>query len=339
MKTVLITGASSGIGLTTAAFLVYKGFNVIGTTRNPSKIEKKELKQTILNDNVRFSLKKTKSPSGEFSYYLTQKGSYLTKDFVEKIDNYLDQIQFEALDITKDDSVKSCVDRIERANHIDVLINNAGFSYFGSIESISIEQVQKQFDTNLFGHIRMIQAVLPLMRERKAGHIINIASLAAMFSIPFQAHYSATKAAIKSLTESLAVELSTFGIKASSLSPGDINTSFNRNMMATGSKIQDSSKISSIMIEELIKNNPEPEQSPYFSYSSEVWKRVVLNLIVSPGPLIVAKKINEIINDKKNRVHYYAASASQSLFYWLASGKVSEYFKIKQTANFFGTKF
>jgi short-subunit dehydrogenase len=339
MKTVLITGGSSGIGLTTGIILTNMGYNVICTTRDPKKIQKSVLKQIAIEDNTRFSIKKQKLIGGEIKYSLERKGTFLPKAIHDSLDSLIEKIRFEELDITKDESVKHCVDRIEKDYPIDILINNAGFSYFGSVETLPIEKLIKQFDTNLFGHIRMIQAVLPRMRERKSGHIINISSLASLFSIPFQAHYSATKAAIKSLTESFAMELSPFGIKISSLSPGDINTSFNRNMMATGTKIQDDSKITSTMIEEILKNNPEPEGSPYIENSNEVWKRVVLNLVVSPGPYIIAKKIFEILTDKKNRVHYYAASTSQLFFKWLVSGKLSEYFKIKQTANFFGVNF
>ncbi len=339
MKNVLITGGSSGIGLTTGILLTKMGYNVICTTRDPKKIQIGVLKQIAIEDNTRFSIKKKKTQDGNIEYSLERKGTYFPKDIVNSLENLIEKIRFEELDITNDESVKRCIGKIEAENPLDVLINNAGFSYFGSVESLPMEKLVKQFDTNLFGHIRMIQAVLPHMRARKLGHIINISSLASLFSIPFQAHYSATKAAIKSLTESLAMELSPFGIKASTLSPGDINTSFNRNMMATGTKIQDDSKITSTMIEAILKNNPEPEGSPYIQHSEEVWKRVVLNLVVSPGPYIVAKKISEILSDKKNRVHYYSASPSQSFFKWLVSGKLSESFKIKQTANFFGINF
>jgi NAD(P)-dependent dehydrogenase (short-subunit alcohol dehydrogenase family) len=123
-------------------------------------------------------------------------------------------------------AVKSIVDREGR---IDVVVNNAGVGVAGSIEDTSIEEAKLQFDTNFFGVVRVVQAVLPYMRERRRGRIINISSIGGLIGLPYQAFYSASKFALESLTESLRLELEPFGVDAVAIEPGDFKTGFTNN--------------------------------------------------------------------------------------------------------------
>lgn len=131
------------------------------------------------------------------------------------------------LDVCLEDSVKRAVDYIqEREETLDILINNAGFGIAGSVEDTSTEEALYQFNTNFFGVHRMCRAVLPKMRAQGQGLIINISSVAGFISIPYQSMYSASKAAIESMTEALRIEVKPFGIKVSLIEPGDIKTDF-----------------------------------------------------------------------------------------------------------------
>lgn len=131
------------------------------------------------------------------------------------------------LDVTDKASVKSAVDAvISGEDHIDVLVNNAGMGIAGSIEDTSIEEAEYQFDTNFFGTLRVMKEVLPYMRERHKGRIIVLSSVAGVISIPYQAHYSASKFALEALIEALRHEIASFGITACLVEPGDTKTEF-----------------------------------------------------------------------------------------------------------------
>ena len=130
-------------------------------------------------------------------------------------------------DITSEEEVKSCISNIiEKEGKIDVLVNNAGMGISGPVETTKIYDVKKLFNVNFFGALNVINATLPFMREKRQGRIINISSVASPISIPFQAFYSASKAAIDSLTFALRAEVSDFNIKVSSVLPGDTKTGF-----------------------------------------------------------------------------------------------------------------
>jgi len=165
-QTVLVTGASSGIGQAIAQLLTERGFNVYGTSRKPT-------------------------------------GKLIP------------------LDVRSDDSVRACVDRV---GPIDVLVNNAGYSLMSAAEETSIDEAKAQLETNFFGAVRMVNAVLPAMRKAGAGKIINIGSLAGITAIPFSAFYTASKFAIDGYSEALWHEVRPFGIHVTVLEPGFIHT-------------------------------------------------------------------------------------------------------------------
>lgn len=130
-----------------------------------------------------------------------------------------------ALDVRSDVSVKACVDRVLKdAGHIDVMVNNAGVAIVGAVEETSLDEIRSVMETNFFGAVRMVQAVLPQMRARKSGRIINIGSVAGFLPMPYSAAYSASKHALRGLSESLDHEVRRFGIRVSLIEPGFIRT-------------------------------------------------------------------------------------------------------------------
>lgn len=132
-----------------------------------------------------------------------------------------------ACDITDEDAVKASLTRImEAEGKIDVMICNAGFGISGAVEFTDMNAAKRQFDVNLFGTMNCIKSVLPYMREQRSGRIIVTSSVAGMLAIPFQAYYSATKAAINSMVLSVANEVRSYGIHISAVMPGDIKTGF-----------------------------------------------------------------------------------------------------------------
>jgi NAD(P)-dependent dehydrogenase (short-subunit alcohol dehydrogenase family) len=131
------------------------------------------------------------------------------------------------LDVRDTASVERGVSRvIEAAGHIDVLVNNAGIGIAGAVEDTTPEDLARQLDTNLLGPLRLVRAVAAHMRERGAGRIVQISSLAGRIGVPFQGAYSASKFALEGLSEALALELRPFGIDVVLVQPGDVRSGF-----------------------------------------------------------------------------------------------------------------
>ena len=130
-------------------------------------------------------------------------------------------------DVSDEIQAKAAVEEIlKREGDVDVLVNCAGFGISGAVEFTRLEDAEKQFDVNFFGTVNMTKAVLPHMRKRGNGHIVNISSVAAPAAIPFQAYYSAAKAAVNAWTAALANEVRPYGITVTAVQPGDIATGF-----------------------------------------------------------------------------------------------------------------
>lgn len=181
-KTVLITGASSGIGKATARDLVERGYTVYTAARRVEKMNE-----------------------------LEKLGCVPLK-----------------MDITKEEDVQSVVDRIqEEQGGVDILINNAGFGTQGSIEETSLDDARYQFEVNLFGLARLTQLVLPTMREKRFGKIINISSVGGKIYVPLGGWYHATKHALEGWSDCLRTEVQQFGIDVIIVEPGAIGTEFN----------------------------------------------------------------------------------------------------------------
>ena len=145
---------------------------------------------------------------------------------VEKIEELAPYgVQALRLDITNEQSVTQVVQElIEREGRIDVLINNAGYGYFGAIEDVPISDAKHQFEVNIFGLARITQEVLPYMRAQKSGRIVNLASVAGHVTLAFGAWYNATKYALEAFSDALRMEVKPFGIDVVIIEPGAIRT-------------------------------------------------------------------------------------------------------------------
>ncbi|MBQ7449775.1 SDR family NAD(P)-dependent oxidoreductase [bacterium] len=166
----------------------------------------------------------------ETAKLLAQKGFIVyagarTLEKMEPLKNYGINILY--LDVTDDHSCQNAVNTvIEKEGKIDILINNAGFGLFGSVEDVTIEQAKNQFEVNLFGLARLTKEVLPSMREKLSGKIINISSMGGRFVSPFGAWYHSSKYAVEALSDALRMELSQFNIKVILIEPGIIKTNW-----------------------------------------------------------------------------------------------------------------
>lgn len=139
----------------------------------------------------------------------------------------IDGLNCISTDITDREGVASAFKQIiAKEGKIDILINNAGFGVSGSVEDTPIEDAKRIFDVNFFGMVNGIQEAVPYLRESGGGTIVNISSVAAPLSIPFQGFYSASKSAVLSLSEALRIEVAPFNIKVTCMLPGDVKTDF-----------------------------------------------------------------------------------------------------------------
>ena len=130
-----------------------------------------------------------------------------------------------ALDVRLDNSVRACVDRvIAETGRIDVLVNNAGIAMEGAVEETSLDEIRAVLETNFFGAVRMMRAVLPIMRKRRRGRIINMGSAAGFLPMPYSAAYCASKHALRGFAESLDHELRKLGVRVSVIEPGFVRT-------------------------------------------------------------------------------------------------------------------
>jgi NAD(P)-dependent dehydrogenase (short-subunit alcohol dehydrogenase family) len=195
MASVLITGTSKGIGLVTALCLARAGHEVYATMRNPARAP--ELAKAAAQEKL--------------------------------------AIKISTMDVDSDSSVKAGIEAImKEAGHIDVLINNAGVERNGSIEEIPLADFRAVMETNYFGALRCIQALVPRMRKRKSGCIINVSSVAGRVSCSPMAAYTATKFALEALSECLAQEMKTFNVHVALVEPGIIDTAMAQSIGVTG---------------------------------------------------------------------------------------------------------
>lgn len=133
------------------------------------------------------------------------------------------------LDITDEASVRSCVETIEAHDGgIDILINNAGYGSYGAVEDVSIDEARRQFDVNLFGLARLTQLILPAMRQKRFGKIVNVTSMGGKIYTPFGAWYHATKFALEGWSDALRFEMAPFGVDVIIIEPGAIQTPWGR---------------------------------------------------------------------------------------------------------------
>jgi NAD(P)-dependent dehydrogenase (short-subunit alcohol dehydrogenase family) len=145
------------------------------------------------------------------------------------------------LDVTDTDSIEPAIARVERQlAPIDVLVNNAGYGHEGVIEESSLEDLRRQFDVNVFGAVAVLKAVLPHMRKRRAGHIINITSMGGIITMPGLGYYHGSKFALEGISETLAQEVRHLGIRVTAIEPGAFRTDWaGRSMVRAARAIAD----------------------------------------------------------------------------------------------------
>jgi NAD(P)-dependent dehydrogenase (short-subunit alcohol dehydrogenase family) len=187
-KIAIVTGSSSGIGFETSVLLARNGFYTYATVHN------------------------------------LDKRSNQIADIAKKEDLPLEVVR---LDVESDESVKDTINTITRKhNRIDVIVNNAGYALGGPLEETSMEEIRKQFETNFFGAVRVMQAATPFMRRQRSGKIVNITSMGGRISIPLSAFYHGSKFALEGVSESFQYELAPFGIKIILIEPGAVGSNF-----------------------------------------------------------------------------------------------------------------
>lgn len=168
------------------------------------------------------------------------------------------------MDVKSDESVESCVKQLlDQTGRIDLLINNAGQIHASMIEETSLEQAQDVFDTNLWGVVRVTNAVLPTMRQQRSGHIINMSSLGGLIGAPGQGYYCASKFALEGYSEALSIELDPFNIKVSLIEPGYFKTNFNHEMLHSGKTYSDYDNVRDVIqssINQAIAQGENPEK-------------------------------------------------------------------------------
>ncbi len=240
-KVAIITGSSSGIGYETALALARNGFQTYATMRNLEKAKP-------LSDVA----KKEKLP-----------------------------LHIVKLDVTDEKSVNDAIKTIKSdAGRIDVLVNNAGYGLIGSLEDLSMNEIKAQYETNVFGLIRVTQAVLPTMREQKSGIIVNVSSIGGKMALPLSSPYIGTKFAVEGLSESISYDLEQFGIKVVIIEPGAIKTNFDAGMMVaqksrnSSSPYYDSMQKFESSLSSIVKNGTPATRVA----------EVILDAVTSPNP-------------------------------------------------------
>ena len=197
-KVALVTGSSSGVGLETALALARDGYHTFASMRNIRKAG--ELEHAAKKENL--------------SIYVIE------------------------LDVDKEESIVSAIKKVVAdKGRLDVLVNNAGYGQFGCVEDVSVDDFRKQFETNFFSIVRIIQEVSPIMRKQNSGIIVNISSVVGRMGLPVSPAYISTKFALEGLSECLRYELGQFGIKTTLIEPGVIKTNFFNSMKVPESKI------------------------------------------------------------------------------------------------------
>ncbi len=196
------------------------------------------------------------------------------------------------MDVREPDTINEAIKSIlHKEGRIDILVNNAGVGITGPLEEIPRKEIENNFSVNFFGPLEVIKSVLPAMRDQGSGLIINITSIAGYMGLPYRGIYSASKGALELITEALRMETRAFGIRITSLAPGDFATN-----IASGRY-----------------HAPEFDNSPYKeTYSKSL---AMMNQHVDDGgdPQLVARTVYKIIQQSRPRVHYRVGSWMQKI--------------------------
>ena len=265
----VVTGSSTGIGLETSLMLARNRFHTYAGMRKLEEGKSKHTLDIAKNENL--------------------------------------PLQVLQLDVDNDKSVLDAINKIiSEKDRIDVVVNNAGYALVGPLEETSMEEIKAQFETNFFGTVRVMEAVIPIMRKNRSGRIVNITSMGGKIAIPLDSIYHATKFALEGLSESIQYELESFGIKIILIEPGAVGSNFWKNlkMAAKSTSSHDDNdnndspyrqmerKISE-SFKQMVQNTLHP---------SEVAK-VILQAVISDNPdfrYVVGKDAAMILEERRN---------------------------------------
>lgn len=261
-KVAIVTGSSSGIGREIALILAKNNFMTYATMRNVQKSS--DLKSITENEKI--------------------------------------PLRFVQLDVTDDNSVRTAIQTIyDESGKVDVLVNNAGYGLTGAFEDLSIDEIKNQYETNVFGLIRMTQAVLPIMRKQKSGLIVNISSIGGRVGFPAVSAYVSTKFAVEGLSESMSYEVEPFGIKVILIEPGAIKTNF-FNSSISAKKSQDPNSPYVLLMKGLEEGLKKMVES---GTSAEYVAKIVLDAVTTtnePKLRYLAGKDAEQLIESKNKL-------------------------------------
>ncbi|NBC09257.1 MAG: SDR family NAD(P)-dependent oxidoreductase [Bacteroidetes bacterium] len=239
--TILVTGASSGLGQAVARQLSRDGHKVFGTSRQERRVE-----------------------SG------------------------VDMLK---MDLSDNDSIQQAIEHIRRnAGSLDAVVNNAGIGIAGPMEEIDQAALQRTFDINTIGTVRVWQAVLPLMRQQGHGKILNISSIGARVGLPFRGAYCASKASIDLMTEALRMEVKPYGIQVCCIHAGDIRTNINDNRVQSYRK-----------------------DGPYRDRYERVYQRINQEVKEGVSPQFVAAHIAKLLQNDQLKPYYAIGKPLQRL--------------------------
>ena len=271
-KACIVTGANSGIGRSTAITLAKNDYTVFATMRSLERGEK--LRKTAQELNL--------------------------------------EIKEVELDVSDTDSVNQGINEIlEQTDQIDVLINNAGVGSNAVIEDVYIESDKSVFETNFWGVVRCVQAVLPTMRQQKSGHIIQVSSIAGRVGLPAQPIYSSSKWALEGLSENLAHDLSSFGVKVSIIEPGVTRTAI------------------------LGKNNTVPQNDDFENIYARMLDMYMQGIEANIRPEIVSETILQCVESSSKQLRWPVAWGAEAMINARHDGSVSdeEWVKIGSLVN------
>ncbi len=271
-KTCIVTGANSGIGRSTAITLAKNDYTVFATMRSLERGEKlREIAQEL---NL--------------------------------------EIKAVELDVSDTDSVNQGINEIlNQTDQIDILINNAGVGSNAVIEDVDIESDKSVFETNFWGVVRCIQAVLPTMRQQKSGHIIQVSSIAGRVGLPAQPIYSASKWALEGLSENLAHDLSSFGVRVSIIEPGVTRTAI------------------------LGKNNTVPQNDDFENIYARMLDMYMQGIEANIRPEAVSETILQCLESSSKQLRWPVAWGAEAMINARHDGSVSdeEWVKIGSLVN------
>lgn len=260
-KTCIVTGANSGIGRSTAITLAKNDYTVFATMRSLERGEK-------------------------------------LREIAQELNLVIKAVE---LDVSDTDSVNQGINEIlNQTDQIDILINNAGVGSNAVIEDVDIESDKSVFETNFWGVVRCIQAVLPTMRQQKSGHIIQVSSIAGRVGLPAQPIYSASKWALEGLSENLAHDLSSFGVRVSIIEPGVTRTAI------------------------LGKNNTVPQNDDFENIYARMLDMYMQGIEANIRPEAVSETILQCLESSSHQLRWPVAWGAETMVNARHDGSVSD---------------